>query len=221
MMVGPPGSDIVQSEEERMAGISRVISVLLWLLLAMGCAITQLESESYVDKSAPLKTFQRILVMAQISDYTNRTQAEQAFVERLTHGSTQVIASATLILPDRKYTEAQINALIKQYNIDAVLMITLTAEYKQQIQTPGSPNCTSALASANAALLESRECNIDNFIDRPTVEFQFRFYDVATNKTFWEAASVTQGTNLSGFPTLIRSLADTTVKRMVRDGVVQ
>jgi hypothetical protein len=53
------------------------------------------------------------------------------------------------------------------------------------------------------------------------VEFQFRFYDVSTNKTFWEATSVTQGTNLSGFPTLIRSLADTTVKRMLRDGVVQ
>jgi hypothetical protein len=204
-----------------MIGISRVISVLIWLVLAMGCAITQLESESYVDKSAPPKTFQRILVMARISDYTNRTQAEQAFVERLTHGSTQVIASATLILPDRKYTEAEINDLIRQYNIDAVLLIKLTAEYQQRIQTPGSPNCTTALASANAALLESRECNIDNFIDRPTMEFDFRFYDVATNKTIWEAATVTQGTNLSGFPTLIRSLADTTVKRMLRDGVVQ
>ena len=204
-----------------MAGTSRVIGVLLWLMLTMGCAFTQLESESYVDKSAPQRTFNRILVMAQISDYTNRTQAEQAFVERLANGSTQVIASATLILPDRKYTEAQMSDLIKQYNIEAVLLIKLTAEYKQRIQTPGSPSCTNALVSANAALLDSRECNIDNFIDRPTMEFDFRLYDVATNKTIWEAATVTQGTNLSGFPTLIRSLADTTVKRMLRDGVVQ
>jgi hypothetical protein len=69
-------------------------------------------------------------------------------------------------------------------------------------------------------MLESRECNIDNFMSRPTMEFKFRFYEVATNKTVWEAASVTQGVNMSGFPTLIRSLADTTVKRMIQEGAL-
>ncbi|HAA02859.1 MAG TPA: hypothetical protein DCE18_05770 [Syntrophobacteraceae bacterium] len=204
-----------------MARFGRVVSVLLWLLVGVGCAITQLESESFVDPAAPPRTFHRILAMAKISEYTNRVQAEQAFVERLTRGSTQVLTSASLMLPDKKYTEAEINALIRQHQIDAVLLITMTAEYQQQIQTAGSPSCTTALASANAALLESRECSIDNFIHRPTVEFHFRFYDVATNQTVWEAASVTQGTNLSGFPTLIRSLADTTAQRMLRENVVQ
>jgi hypothetical protein len=69
-------------------------------------------------------------------------------------------------------------------------------------------------------MLESRECNLNNYMSRPTIEFKFRFYEVATNKTIWEAASVTQGTNLSGFPTLIRSLAPTTVQKMIQDGVL-
>lgn len=203
-----------------MGRCGKIVGVLLWLLLAAGCASTQLESQSFVDQSAPSKTHNRIMVMAKVSDFTMRTQAEQALVEQLTRGSTQALASATLILPDRKYSEAEINALIKQYQVDAVLMVTLTAEYQQQIQTAGDPGCLTALASANAALMDSRECNIDNFVNRPTVEFQFRFYDVATNKTVWQAASITQGTNLSGFPTLVRSLAETTVKRMIRDGIL-
>jgi hypothetical protein len=197
-----------------------VVGVLFGLLLGAGCASTQLESESYVNQGAPGKAFQRIMVLVTISNFGPRTQAEQAFVERLTRGSTQALASATLMVPDRKYTEADFSTLLKQHQIDAVLVVTLTAEYKQQLQSPGYGPCASALVSANAAMLESRECNIDNFMSRPTMEFKFRFYEVATNKTVWEAASVTLGTNMSGFPTLIRSLAETTVKRMIQEGVL-
>jgi hypothetical protein len=197
-----------------------VVGVLVWLLLGAGCATTQLESESYVNPETPGRAIRKIMVMVTISEFGPRTQAEQAFVERLARGSTQALASATLMVPDRKYARDEFNAFLKQHQIDAVLMVTLTADYKQQIQSPGYATCSSALASANAAMLESRECNIDNFISRPTLEFKFRFYEVATDKTLWEAASVTQGTNMSGFQTLIRSLAPTTVQKMIQDGAL-
>ncbi len=197
-----------------------VVGVLLWLLLIPGCASTQLESESYVKPGTPSNEFHRIMVMVTVSEFANRIQAEQAFVERLTRGSTQALSSATLMTPNHKYTEDELKALLRQQQIDAVLLVTLTAEYKQQIQSPGLPGCGSALATANAAMMDSTECSLDNFIARPTVEFKFRFYEVATNKTLWEAASVTQGTNMSGFPTLIRSLAATTVERMNKEGVL-
>ena len=61
-----------------MGRCGKVIGILLWLLLAAGCASTQLESQSFVDQSAPPKTHNRILVMAKVSDFTMRTQAEQA-----------------------------------------------------------------------------------------------------------------------------------------------
>ena len=93
-----------------------VVGILFGLLLGAGCASTQLESESYVNQGASGKQFQRIMVLASISDFGPRTQAEQAFVERLTRGSTQALASATLMTPDRKYTEADFNTLLVSWS---------------------------------------------------------------------------------------------------------
>jgi hypothetical protein len=194
-------------------------SIILGLLITTSCATTNLES--YRAPEFAGNPFRKVLVMAPLAEFTLRTQAEHAFVERITLGSTQAVASGTVLAPDRIYKEAEFKEILANYGVDGVLMITLTSKYNQQIEIPGHTSCTSALVSANSALLESSECTVGNTISRPTVEFKFRLYDVASNQTVWEAASSTQGTTLTRFGTLADSLAATTVKRLTREGLIR
>jgi hypothetical protein len=206
-------------EEVEMTRRGVMGGILLWLLIGTGCATTNLESD--LDKTFTEKPFRKVLVMAPMKEFTMRTQLEQAFVERMNRGSTKAVGSGNILLPDRTYKEAELKDILAKYAIDGVLMITLTGQYSQKIQIPEYTSCTSALVSANAAMLDSSSCDLGSYISRPTVGFKFRLYDVATDRTVWTATSETQGTTLSGFETAATSLAETTVKKLTEEDLIE
>ena len=196
--------------------------IAAWILmfcLTLGCARSHLSS--FQDPDFTGKAFQKLLVMATISDMKLRNEMEQAFAERLTRGSSMGVPSATILVPDHKYSEAELSNVLRRYNIDGVLLITLVDKYQERIDISTYTNCSSALVSANAAMLNNQTCDISGYALRLTADCKIRLYDVASNQTAWEGTSSTQGTSLAGFKILANSLAEKTVKELIEAGLIR
>jgi hypothetical protein len=206
----------------RETDMMRKTVIAAWIILVCftaGCARSRLSS--FQDPAFTGKAFQKLLVMATISDMKLRNEMEQAFAERLTRSSTMAVPSATILVPDHKYSEAELSNLLHRYNIDGVLLITLVDKYQERIDITNYANCSSAMVSANAAMLNNQTCDISGYALRLTADCKIRLYDVASNQTAWEATSSTQGTSLAGFKILANSLAEKTVKELSEAGLIR
>jgi hypothetical protein len=192
---------------------------VLLLCLTAGCARSTLSS--FQAPALAGKTFHKLLVMATISDMKLRNEMEQAFADRLTRSSTTAVPSAIILVPDHKYSEAELATLLRRYDIDGVLLITLVDKYQERIDITNYTNCSSALVGANAAMLNNQTCDISGYALRLTADCKIRLYDVASNETAWEATSTTQGTSLAGFNVLANSLAEKTVKELSEVGLIR
>jgi hypothetical protein len=185
-------------------------ATVLVALIVLGCAATRLDSSRSPEFAQ--KTFRKWLVMVPVADLKMQADAEDAFVVKFREAGAEALPSSAILVPEQKYTEKAMEELLGRYGVDGVLLVTLTGSYDQRIDIFSSAGCSSAMVTANAALLDSRSCDLGSYAMRPTMEFKMRLYEVATNQTAWEATSFTQGATLTEPRRLLDSLAEKAVK---------
>ncbi len=201
-----------------------VIFGLLWvwsLLFVAGCAFTSMTS--FLDPAFATKAFHRILIASPFADLELRTKAESFFAECLAKHAVKGIPSIRVFMPTRTYTDEEFSKLLSENGIDGVLIVTLADAYTTQAYVPASYSTQGqATLSGNTINYSARTQQYGGYyVSKPRVRYEMRLYDVSTGNTAWVASSLTRGNAFVNFDILISSLADTTVSKLRKDGLLK
>jgi len=165
----------------------------LALLVLAGCASTQMTSIR--DPSAPARTYGRILVIAPFSDLQSRMQAEQAFVQLLGTRNIAALPSILSFPPTRAYGEPDIARILRDNQVDGILVLRLTDASTEQVYIPPSASTTGTTTVVGNTLNYSVQTQYSGgfFVSKPRVRFELRLLDTLIGQTVWLATSLTPG----------------------------
>lgn len=199
--------------------------------LVAGCAHTAMTSMPAPDLRG--RSFHSVLVFAQIADLGLR-QAMENRLWALTSDSTWwrdsagvTVRTPTLVpayrvfFPGRDYTGDEIAAKMRQYGIDATLVITPGERGSTEGFVPPtySTRCTSFNISYGCQQTTTTTSGGFSY-SKPWQEFSARLFDAATGQGVWIATATSSGNAFAHTSDLIQSMADRTIDRLIADGVI-
>lgn len=193
-----------------------ILIIIIFILINIGCATTSITS--LLDPSFEKKKFKRIAVIAAIDNLEYKLKIESAFVEYLTNAKINSIASHKLFFPGRIYSKEEFGKIMFENKTDGCLLIILKDTYEQQVYIPQFSNIFLGYRSASAYSFGGHPVSKPNFI------FEVRFYAipvVSLDKHCWLATAHTTGGAATQLDTLIKSLADSTVEKLIADGLLK
>ncbi|MBL8998312.1 MAG: hypothetical protein JNL44_13450 [Gemmatimonadetes bacterium] len=204
-----------------------VLSVVLFAVLgAPACASTQLTSMTASEARG--RTVDRILVLAEIGDLAMMQAAENALARSTESivcdpicrsGDSVFVAAHTVLFPGRSYSADTLAAILRQYAIDAVLVLSPSASGMAESFVP--PTLTTTCATWNSITTCNTRASGGAVIRKPWATYAARLIDVNNGATLWIATSRSSGSAFATFTTLLDSVALETVKRLRTDGFIR
>ena len=124
-----------------------------------------------------------------------------------------------ILVPTRSYINDEIIELIKQNNIDAVLIVSLIDISSTKTNIPEHQTTTGSInLYGNTAYFKAHTNTYGGYyISRPNATFELKLYDGITGNCMWIASAYTRGKPLSEFANLLDSLAIQTVNKFIQD----
>lgn len=186
------------------------------------------------------QVYRRILVVAELQDLGMMQQAERTLESQAAaqveagRGSlicdpecrapdglapgTAFIPAHTVLFPGREYTPSEIQAILTEHRIDATLVLSPTSAGVSETYVPPTyvTNCSTWRSSSSCSTTPIG----GGTVKRPWVSFGARLYDARTGTTVWIATSNTNGSAASGSSSLILSMAQKTLRNLIRDRIV-
>lgn len=186
------------------------ISLVLGCTLLTGCMSTRMTT--FTDPECHEHVVARLLVVPLYEDLGLRRTAETAFVTAFSRDSSaEVIPSLELLPPTREVSGAALSQLLRDRQIDSVLVIEQTgADFRLE----GSGH----LSGSNLRFSAERVTS--------DLSHSLRLFDVSSDQTAWIASARTYESGLRidtirihpGFSTFMKSLAEKTVRSLRADG---
>jgi hypothetical protein len=102
----------------------KIIVLLLFALIVANCTHTRVVS--FTDPDAINKSYNRIAVIANEDDLSDRLAIETKMVETLLDNGVNAISSLSLLPPTREFTIEQENKIFKDNSVDALAIIEIT-----------------------------------------------------------------------------------------------
>ncbi len=102
----------------------KIIALLIFALIVANCTYTRVVS--FTDPDAINKSYNRIAVIANEADLSDRLAIETKMVETLLDNGVNAISSLSLLPPTREFTIAQENKIFKDNSVDALAIIEIT-----------------------------------------------------------------------------------------------
>jgi hypothetical protein len=102
----------------------KIIVLLLFALIVANCTHTRVVS--FTDPDAINKSYNRIAVIANEDDLSDRLAIETKMVETLLDNGVNAISSLSLLPPTREFTIEQENKIFKDNSVDALALIEIT-----------------------------------------------------------------------------------------------
>jgi hypothetical protein len=195
---------------------------------------------SMVAPEARGKAYRRVLVVAEIQDLGMMQAAENGVKQladslarnppvvvcdpecrapgALAPGSA-FIAAHTILFPGREYSPDALRAILDSNRIEATLVLSPTASGVDVSYVPPTymTNCSTWRTGTSCSTSSIGGMSLES----PWVSFSARLYDARTGETAWIATATTNGSALSGVPTLIRSMTRKTLMNLISDQVVR
>ncbi len=100
------------------------IALLTFALIVTNCTHTRVVS--FTDPDATNKLFNRIAVVANVDDLSDRLAIETKMVETLLNNGVNVVSSLSLLPPTREFTIEQENEIFKKNNVEALAVIQIS-----------------------------------------------------------------------------------------------
>ncbi len=210
---------------------SQVLLVSL-ALLSSACASTRMTS--MVAPDAANTAYRRILVLAAYDDLEMMQAAElrmQAVgsasarnragalvcdpVCRAPGEMSEFIPAHTILFPGREYSAEELRAILHEHRIDATLILSPTAAGVSESYVPPTL-VTSCSRWGSTTSCTSRPVG-GGTIRRPWATYAARLYDARTAATVWIATSRTNGSMMSDASSLIASMAQETLNKLLAD----
>jgi hypothetical protein len=185
-----------------------------------GCARTSMSSIPSPELRG--RSFHNILVVASFADLGIRRETEDRFATSSSKGHFRFVPSYQVFFPGRQYTPEETRGMLKQYQIDATLVVFpgqagATAGYVPPTYTSG---CTMWNSETGCTQVTTTQTGGYSYA-KPWAEFTAQLYDVVTGTAMWVASATTGGNAFAKATTLVHSMADKTVQRLVDDQVIR
>lgn len=197
--------------------------------LACGTFGVRVDGISYTDPSFNKNSINKILVYANVHDWAYREEIETAFVKNIVAAKYDYIAikSKNIIPITREYTEEQINTILKNNGIDAVLIFPIKdSGYYNQSITLNQPYQTSGNIYKSGSNYYYYDVTTNggpqtyNF-KKPYLLADVDIVDVKTGIKIWTVQFNAGGNAYADINDALIKTVTETVKKMGEDGIVQ
>jgi hypothetical protein len=189
-----------------------VFTVLCFLVY--GCASTSITS--VIDQRSFKHPYSRLLAISTFSDLSMKAQIEGIIQKDLMYNKISCWAGVQLLPPTREYTPEEINSIIRENNIDGILIIGLTDFWTSQQHIPETASTSGRVSIiGNSINYSQRTTSYGGFdISKPRLSFESRFYDATTGEVVWMSTSTTKGNAFASFSDLAASLSASVLTRL-------
>lgn len=178
-------------------------------ILLGSCATSQ--TNSVVNSAYSSTVYETIVVNAPILDVGKRQVVESAFVEEFARYGIHAYRAIDIMPPVKYYTAEEFDAIINQYNLEAVFFVEWTDAWVST--TTHSNSSTSYNSSTKSYQTQTNSYNVS----KPREEFQLRMMDVNSGETTWMSTTRTGGNAYAGKKTMANSLSRDAVKTYAKD----
>ena len=190
---------------------------LLTLLVVAGCASTTLTS--MVNPARTPKVFTKVMVHFPLSDLGLRQTVEEEF--RSHDLFDRFVPSFELLFPGQEYTPEQAREILRQHEVDAVLVISLRDAGSSTSYVPQSATTTCTLWSTSDGCTQTQTTTSGGYsVAKPWASFQSSLYDFETGEVAWTASAQTAGNKWADAEDLLRSLARKSVDRLREERLI-
>jgi len=168
------------------------------------------------------RSFHNILVVAAFADLGIRRETEDRFAAIDSGGDFRFVPSYQVFFPGRQYTPEETGGLLRQHKIDATLVIFpgqagATSGYVPPTYTSG---CTVWSPTGGCSQVTTSQTGGYSY-QKPWAQFTAQLYDPTTGQVVWMASATTGGNAFASAVTLVHSMADKTIDRLIQDGVIR
>src|SRR5713101_7575382 len=183
-----------------------------------GFARTSLSSMPSPDLGG--RHYHNILVVAAFADLGIRRETEDRFMSASSEGHFRFVPSYQVFFPGRQYTPEETGALLRKYEIDATLVIFpgqsgATSGYVPPTYTSG---CTVWSPTYGCSQVTTTQTGGYSY-QKLWAQFTAQLFDATTGAGVWVASATTGGNAFASAVTLVHSMADKTIERLIEDGV--
>jgi hypothetical protein len=183
------------------------------------CATTSMNSLPSPELGG--RTFHHILVVAAFADLGIRRETEDRFAAADSEGDFVFVPSYQVFFPGRQYTTEEAGGLLRKYHIDATLVIFPgqgggTSGYVPPTYTSGCRVWTTTGGCSQVTTTQTGGYSYQ----KPWAQFTAQLYDATTGAGVWVASATTGGNAYASAITLVHSMADKTIERLMEDGVI-
>jgi hypothetical protein len=196
--------------------------VVLGGTMSVVAACARTSMSSFASPDIGNRSFQSILVVAAFSDLSIRRATEDRLAAASSQGHFRFVPSYQLFFPGRQYQPDETKALMKQYGIDATLVIFpgqagASSGYIPPTYTSG---CTVWSPTNGCSQVTTTQSGGYSY-SKPWAQFTAQLYDATTGTAVWMATATTGGNAYASAVTLVHSMADKTVQRLTEDNVIR
>lgn len=201
------------------------------VMLVAGCAHTAMTSMPAPDLRG--RAFHSVLAFAQVADLGLRRAMENRLVELTSDSSWwrdsagvtvrthTMVPSYRVFFPGRDYTSDEIAATLRQYGIDATLVITPGERGSTEGFVPPTYTTRCSSFSLTYGCQQTTTTTVGGFsYSKPWQEFSVKLFDAATGQEVWIATATSSGDAFAHTSDLVQSMADKTIDRLIADRVI-
>lgn len=204
--------------EKGKGAMRKIIIIFLIAALISSCASTKIKS--VVDSNYQSKNYTDILILSTFSDLIYKSAIEDKCLKYCRWENINAYTGSELIPSTREYSNSEINKIMKENDIDGILIIAVQDYWESQYYVPQYASSTTGTATliGNTISYTQNKQKYGGFsYSKPRVAFECRFFDSKSNEYIWRATSITKGNAFANFFTLADSLASRVIYKLIGD----
>ncbi|GIU70438.1 MAG: hypothetical protein KatS3mg002_1674 [Candidatus Woesearchaeota archaeon] len=201
------------------------ICCFISFLFFSGCASTNITS--FKDPDYENAKFNKILVLANTTDLSDRKELESYMVSEFSNFGIIAMESFRLFPPTRNLSDQEMIDLLLKNHIDAIITINVGESGVEEVYIPrtGSETKTKGQVNTYGNTANYKEKSTTTYYGgytqkKPWAEFETKLFDVSNGNLVWIASSFTGGNAYANRSTIIYSYCLNTVEKLIEDGLI-
>ncbi len=200
--------------------MKKITLILLLCIFALNCASTSITSIK--NSSLANKRYGRILVIAPFSDLQIQKAFEAELSKLFYSIKVDAFTGQEIVPPIKIYNEQELNRILNKYEIDGIMVVSLTDYFTSETYIPPSSKTSGSVSIVGNYLYYNQ--NTQNYggynIKKPRMKFEIRLYDRQSGEVAWLSSSLTRGNALADINVITSSLAQAAIDTLVKDSML-
>ena len=194
--------------------------IFAFYIFSLCCASTSITSIK--NSSLEYRIFSGILIIAPFSDLQMQREFENEFASIFYSIKVDAFTGQEVIPPIKNYNEQELNKILNSYSIDGIIVVSFVDYFNTETYIPPSSKTTGTASIIGNYLYYKQQTQYYGGynIIKPNMKFEIRLYDRKSGEIAWRATSLTRGNAFADINDLVSSLARTTIKMLLEDGIL-